>query len=43
MMKSIKLIIEAIQPLTEREVAPDRATQILDGLGCGKGTVSPVC
>ena len=30
-MKSPKLIIEIIQPLSKREVDPDRAMQILDG------------
>ena len=29
--KSPKLITEIIQPLTEREMAPDRAMQTLDG------------
>ena len=41
--KSPKLITEIIQPLTEREAEPDRATQTLDGQGHQKGTVSPVC
>ena len=43
MSKSLKVTIEATQPLTEREAAPDRAVQIPDGQGCYKGTVSPVC
>ena len=30
-MKSPKLLTEIIQPLTERETAPDKAMQILDG------------
>ena len=29
--KSPKLLTEIIQPLTEREMAPDKAMQILDG------------
>ena len=41
-MKSPKLIIEIIQSLTERGMAPDRAMQTLDGQGYQKGTVSPV-
>ena len=30
-MKSPKIIIDIIQPLTEREAEPDRAMQTLDG------------
>ena len=41
-MKSPKLITEIIQPLTERETAPERAMQTIDSQGCHKGTVSLV-
>ena len=34
---------EMIQPLTEKETAPDRAVQTLDGRSCQKWMVSPVC
>ena len=38
-----KLMTEIIQPLTEREVEPNRATQTLDGYDNQKRTVSPGC
>ena len=38
-MKSLKLITEITQPLTESETAPDRAEQTLDGQGHKKGTI----
>ena len=40
--ESPKLVTGIIQPLTEREIAPARAMQILDGQGHQKGTVSLV-
>ena len=39
-MKSSKLTTETIQPLTEMELAPDRAMQTVDSKGPGKGTIS---
>ena len=42
-MKSQKLMMEIVQPLTGKGAAPDRALQTLDGQGLQKGTVSPVC
>ena len=38
-----KLMTETIQPLTEREVEPDRATQTLDDQGHQEETVSSAC
>ena len=40
-MKSQKLITETIQPLSEKEAAPDRAKQTVDGYGHHKGTIGP--
>ena len=42
-MTSPKTTVDIIQPLTEKEVEPDKATQTLDGGGHWKATFSQVC